>query len=734
MKKFGMIILVLFVLVIVGAVALTVALPSLVNLEKVRVAAEEKASEALGRKVSISGTSFTLWGGPRVKLEGLSISEARGFGDGSFASLDSFDLRVRFFPLLRRKIEVEHINIVSPRIRLIRSRSGVWNWKDLVPKEMEVEKTTTDIKPAGTGGDSRLPVDMLVEDIKVTGGEIFYADETIDRLKAGITISGINLALRDLSLDKPIAIKASAGLNGKTNDLLIGGKVGPVGKIPDPEKVPFNITVDAPAFDLARIKNLAGPLPVDISGSVASKRTVKGTMSKGVAFEHAATLKDISITSRDGTPMVRNFSGTTTQRGFFDTSRKILRFDSFTLDIDRAKISAAGTIRNPGPKGRVNLTISSEPIPLASWDRIFPAMGSIATLAGDVTVSGTITGSYGRDLLAKVDFTSSNFELDRGPALLGKDESTDGQGGEGREQNDTFKPVGNSPVSFSGNVSVAKGRFEKVNFDNLTAVMSFAGTKFSLDRMVFSAFGGRMAGSAWTDLGRDLLRFGSSMKMKNVEINEAITAFSSLGGMIYGKVSSEMEIRGEGTVFEDVKSTLNGKGKTDIGEGRLTKTNVLKGAGGAASLLGLGSGQNETRFDAISADYTIGGGKINISKAIISTRDWALTATGSIGLDRSLSMKSRMALADSLSVRIPTKRQDLFPRDSTGRLQIPLKIGGTVNFPKFTLDTAVMAKAAGAAARKKAEKKVQQKVQKKQDEIRQKLEKDINESLKNLFK
>ena len=736
MKKLGKIVTVLLVLVVIAVVSLTLALPSLVNLEKVRVLAEGKATLALGRQVAISNASITLWGGPRVKLKGLSISEAGGFGDGPFVSLDSFDLRVRFWPLLRRKIEVEHIIILSPRIRLIRNRSGIWNWKDLVPKSNK-ESSSTQVSSTGASGvDGRtsVPVDMLVRDIRVSGGEIFYADETIDRLKAGITVSGIDLDLRDLSLERPVTIEASAGLNGKTNDLIVRGRIGPVGKRPDPETVPVDITIDAPDFDLARIKDLVGPLPFEISGRIASKRTIKGSISKGMAFDHTASLKGLSVSSGDGTPIVRNFNGATTQKGFFDVAKKVLRFDSFTLEIDRAKLTATGTVRNPGSNARVDLKLNSEPVPLDNWDRIFPAMGNIATLAGDVSISGTITGRYGKDLTAEVNITSSAFELDRGPALLEEAGTSSGSGGAPSGQGNTFKPITGSPITFTGKVSVAKGRLEKVAFENLTASMSFVGTKFSLDRMGFSAFGGQMAGSAWADLGSSSPAFGSSMKMKDVEINKALSAFTKLGGTIYGKVSSDMDISGRGTVFTDIQKTLTGRGKTSIGEGRLTNTNLLKGAGGAASLLGLGSGPDETRFDAISADYTIGNGKINISKAIVSTRDWALTAAGSIGMDRTLSMRSRMALADSLASRIPRKRQELFPRDSTGRLQIPLKIGGTVTSPRFTLDTAVMARAAGKAARKRVEKKVEQKVQQRQDELKRKIEKDIGDSLKNLFK
>ncbi len=735
MKKLIKILLVLLVLVIIAVVGLTLALPSLINLEKVRVLAEEKATEALGRQVSISDTSITLWGGPRVKLRGLSIAESEKFGEEPFASLGSFDLSVRFWPLFRRKVEVEHIILVQPRFRIIRNSKALWNWADMVPESetpSQSEGKLTSKKPDKEKGPvSTGQVAMLVKDIRITDGEVFFSDGTNERLKKGLRIMGINLELRDVSLDRPISILASAGLNRKESDFSFIGKVGPVGKKLDPQSIVFDITLDAPAFELERIRGLAGPLPFSLSGKISSKRVIKGSMASGIAFDHTASLDGLNVTSRDGTPLVRNFSGATRQKGFMDIRNKTIRFDDFTVEIDRARLSASGTVKNPGPKAVIDFRINSDPVPLDNWDRIFPSMGGIATLAGDITVTGTLRGRYGKDLVAEVDLSSNNFELDRGPALLKEDrrEISTGEaaGGEAVQE---FKPVKPSPITFAGRVSVARGRFEKVKFSDLGAVMSFKGTRFTLDKMGFSAFGGQMSGSAWADLGSSSPAFGSSMKMSGVQINDAVSAFTKLGGTIYGKASSDMDISGKGSVFEDIKRSLTGRGSMNVGEGRLTNTNLLKGAGGAASLLGLGAGNDETKFDAVKAEFTIGDERVNVSNAVISTADWALSISGYIGLDRSLNMKSGMALSDRLASIIPANKRDLFPRDASGRLQIPMKVRGTVTSPRFTLDTAVMGKAAVEAEKKKLEKVIE----KKQDEFRKKLEKDIGDSLKKLFR
>jgi AsmA protein len=130
-------------------VALVLILPSLINLDRVRSLAEEKATATLGRAVVIDGVGFSLWKGPRVSLNGLRIAEAKAFGGEPFVELGSFDLKVRFWPLLKKRAEVDHVILVDPRIRIVRNSKQVWNYQDILdhmesaPVEKEPRSGTT---------------------------------------------------------------------------------------------------------------------------------------------------------------------------------------------------------------------------------------------------------------------------------------------------------------------------------------------------------------------------------------------------------------------------------------------------------------------------------------------------------------------------------------------------------------------------------------------------------------
>jgi AsmA protein len=89
-----------------------------------------------GRKLVLSG-DLKLSVFPWLALEtgSASLSDAPGFGDEAFVSIQDARVSVRVLPLLRGKVEVGTVALTSPRIRLITDSTGRNNWADLGPKD-----------------------------------------------------------------------------------------------------------------------------------------------------------------------------------------------------------------------------------------------------------------------------------------------------------------------------------------------------------------------------------------------------------------------------------------------------------------------------------------------------------------------------------------------------------------------------------------------------------------------
>jgi hypothetical protein len=495
-----------------------------------------------------------------------------------------------------------------------------------------------------------------------------------------------------------------------------------VGKVIVPGKIPFDLKLEVLPFELARLPRIIGPLPVGLAGVVSASETIRGSLSEGIRFEMDGALEKLNVNGEDNKRLVTGFIGSIKQRGRLDINSMNMTLDAFTLEAYQAVFEATGSVRHLGAAPLMDLTVKSNPIPLAGWEKVLPDLGSMVKLEGDLTFEGSVTGTVGRDLEADLTLRSKRFEMDRGPALMERSSSEPAVPEAGAEP---MKPVQAPPIAVTGKVLVKEGRFERINFTDLSAVLSQKESLFTLEELKLGAFSGRLAGSAWADLGALPLTYGTQMMMTGVQVNDALAALANMDGIVYGKASMDVSIEGKGTQFADLEKYLSGRGAVKAGDGRLTTANLGGGAAKAASLLGIEGESGETRFEDMNVSFTIEDGHLKVSNMRISTGEYSLKARGDIGLDKSLAMTSRMTLSHEKSDQIPANRRKLFPKEKDGRVQIPLKRGGSVTSPRIRLDSSAMNEA--------AKEEVKKEIEVKKEELKKKIEKDLGEKLKKLF-
>src|SRR5512141_1034227 len=88
-----------------------------------------KLSAALGREVRFTGPmqlEISAW--PKLRLGGLHVANARGFGGGEFASLGEAKLALDLWPLLRGNLQIEELSGSDVHLRLQVRKDGNSNW------------------------------------------------------------------------------------------------------------------------------------------------------------------------------------------------------------------------------------------------------------------------------------------------------------------------------------------------------------------------------------------------------------------------------------------------------------------------------------------------------------------------------------------------------------------------------------------------------------------------------
>ena len=128
---------------------------------------EKHDRELLGRSIRMDRLRVNIFTG-RLRVEGLRI----GAIDDSttFFRLDSFDMRLRLWPLLTHRIEIPHLHVTSPDLKIYQ-QGRVFNFDDLTARFLS---DTTAIEEPGE------PWAIGIYDIVLRDGHLFYKDLELD--------------------------------------------------------------------------------------------------------------------------------------------------------------------------------------------------------------------------------------------------------------------------------------------------------------------------------------------------------------------------------------------------------------------------------------------------------------------------------------------------------------------------------------------------------------------------
>ena len=123
MRKVGIAIGVIVVLLLGAALIV----PHLIDVNQYHGQIQSQLEKRLGRKVTLGKMALRLFP-PAFNVENTTIAEDPQFASGRpFATADKLAVSVKFWPLLRKQLEVNSLELVHPHIELVRNGQGVWN-------------------------------------------------------------------------------------------------------------------------------------------------------------------------------------------------------------------------------------------------------------------------------------------------------------------------------------------------------------------------------------------------------------------------------------------------------------------------------------------------------------------------------------------------------------------------------------------------------------------------------
>src|SRR6185503_1437789 len=78
-----------------------------------------QAEQTLGRKLEVGDVEATLWSGIGVRLANFAMADDPSYGSEDFIRARDLQVNFKFWPLLRREIQVKRIILHDPTVRVI---------------------------------------------------------------------------------------------------------------------------------------------------------------------------------------------------------------------------------------------------------------------------------------------------------------------------------------------------------------------------------------------------------------------------------------------------------------------------------------------------------------------------------------------------------------------------------------------------------------------------------------
>ncbi|MEJ2405534.1 MAG: AsmA family protein [Candidatus Thiodiazotropha sp.] len=699
----------MLVVVIVAAIILV---PMFVdpNDHKARIIAEVK--KATGRDLGITG-DIGLSVFPRLALElnGLTLSNAPGFKQTDFATIQHAQVGVNLWPLLFKQIlEVDSVQIEGVRLYLAKAKDGTTNWDDLSGK------SRTGKKPDGPKVEAPKDAEMGVFAFTIGGLNVDDANLVWDDQSTGnhYEIRNIQLETGEVAPKQPVDL--NFGLSFSSAQPSLSSTLS----------LTTRLTVDPDAESLTLEKLL---LQVSAQG--------EGLPEKGVDGE---LLADVRLNLKENSLDIQN------------------------MEVKSGELSLTGNMEavdiqtRPSYKGNLHLAEFNPRDWMQQFGIAVPETADEGVLQS-LHVGASFTGNDAQvkldDLLVKfdqstlkgglevIDFASPSYlfnldldqiDLDRylpppqeGTAAVPRKPA---RGGAAKEA--PLLPVETlRKLRFDGTVRVGSLTINRLHAKAILLKLRGRDGKLNLDHEIGRFYDGLLKGDVQVDVK------GEAPKLK---INE--TASRILSGpllmdltgkdTLLGSGNLDMNLTTAGNTVTQFKRHLNGNVKFDFHDGAVKGFNLAKMIRDTKARL---NGENvvtldepeQTDFSELNGTAVIENGVVNNQSLLAKSPYIRVEGSGKAYLlEERLKYEIRPVIVNTSAGQGGESLEDL------KGIPIPVKIKGNWNDPEISIQLAkILEDQQKARLKQKYEEKVDETVNK---QLEEKLPEDLQDQLKDKLK
>ncbi len=664
--------------------------------------------------------------------------------DQEFASVDEMRVSLKVMPLLSKELIIDAIEIKNLRANLVRGKDGKLNVDDLTGSD----------KPAPTAKTETSPVKIDIDHVTLDNATVSYVDQAAGtkyalskvNLKTGRIANGvpgkIDLAFNAQSekpkLNLDAALKTSLMFNLDQQHYVLDG-------------LDFNANGTA-----AGINNLAATVKGDIDAKPATKELVVSKLAVAATGKPAgggdlnvkfdapklnvtkdkvngekivldATMSDakgktlvkLEIPSLDGTAKAFTAASMTlnieTQSDGATMKAKVTSPLTGSVDaekIELAKLTATVNVNNPKlPKNPIDATVTgSAAVDLVKQNANFV----FATKFDDSNINGKAGLTKFTPPFYTFDINIDQLDADR---YLPKSDP---------KQKQPEQPIDLASLkglNANGTIKIGTLKVANVKAANVRVEVKAANGRVDVSPIAANLYQGTLAGALSVQSGATPV-IAVKQTLTGINVGPMLKDAANFDSL-EGKGNLSLDVSGQGHTVSAIKKALSGNAAIRLTDGAIKGINIAGSIRDAKSKLGALKGEkSQAASQTEKTDFSELTGTFNIKNGVAHNNDLAgkspLLRLGGDG-DIDLGNENLNYLVKATVVATAAGQGGRELAELKG-LTVPVKLTGPFSAPQYQIDFSGIAASAAQAV-----------VESKKEEIKAKVQDQLQDKLKGLF-
>jgi AsmA protein len=389
--------LLFLVLGIIGLIVVVLAiLPYVLSLDSIKAQVITQAETALNRNVELGQVRLQIFTGLGAGLEQLTVSNPPGWQQPDFVKVDTLSIKIAFWPLLQRQVEVSKIILSDGLINVERDDKGRMNYDDLVassaPSDTAKPKLPTEEKSAGGNPLANLRVGK----VSLRNVDIAFIDRAVIPGQTHTTTAkDVQVDLENIGLATPIDFDISVTLltDGDRN-VRVQGQLGPLPETLAMDDVPLRVTTQVQQLQLAPLAPYLGPQPPLTEGQLSVDITAQGKLGTALDIDGSVALDKAVLPDSSGAGKPINLPKVAlTQDATVNLATAVLQLTEARLDVASLQTTLKGTVKQFNTTPQLDLELGTNQFSLAKLLSDLPMLASVVPDSTDVNATVQLQAS-----------------------------------------------------------------------------------------------------------------------------------------------------------------------------------------------------------------------------------------------------------------------------------------------------------------------------------------------------